>query len=285
MEQELDNQNTLSNKIDSYNNIIHKENVGLWFQIKEDFATPKTKDPAYNNFLELFFNYPGLIAIVHHRIAHRLYKRGFHLLGRIIMGWTQFLTNIDLHPAAYVGRRVFIDHGIGVVIGETAQIGNDVTIYQGVSLGGVSLEKTKRHPTVLNNSIIGAGSKILGDIVLGENVKIGSNSVVIKNVPDNCTAVGIPARVVNRANKDEKNENQKATTTKLPDIDQKMFAYILCKMKIFEQIIEQAQDDKEQGTLKALCKEKERFKAQEEELNRHYKDFMQAINKEKEEIE
>ncbi|RDU71035.1 serine O-acetyltransferase [Helicobacter aurati] len=260
--------------------MLHKENLNLWLQIKEDFATPKTKDPAYNNFVELFFNYPGLIAIVHHRIAHRLYKRGFHLLGRIIMGWAQFLTNIDLHPAAYIGRRVFIDHGIGVVIGETAQIGNDVTIYQGVSLGGVSLEKTKRHPTVLHNSIIGAGSKVLGDIVLGENVKIGSNSVVIKNVPNNCTAVGIPARVINRSGKDEYNPNEKTTTTKLPDIDQKMFTYILCKMKIFEQIIEQAQNGNEHITLQDLCKEKEKFKTQEEELNKHYRDFIQAIRKE-----
>nr|WP_081955517.1 serine O-acetyltransferase [Helicobacter muridarum] len=264
--------------------MIHKEKIGLWLQIKEDFATPKTKDPAYNNPLELFFNYPGLIAIVHHRIAHRLYKNGFHLLGRIIMGWTQFLTNIDLHPAAYIGRRVFIDHGIGVVIGETAQIGNDVTIYQGVSLGGVSLERTKRHPTVLHNTIIGAGSKVLGDIVLGENVKIGSNSVVIKNVPSNSTAVGIPARVISSDGKHERKGNEKITT-KLPDIDQKMFAYILCKMKILEQAIEQAKHGKDDIELKDICKEKEKFKAQEEELNKHYKEFIQAINKEEEKLQ
>ncbi|RDU67462.1 serine O-acetyltransferase [Helicobacter didelphidarum] len=259
-------------KIDTKNNIILKEIQPLWQQIKEDFSTPQQKDPAYNGFLELFFNYPGLIAIAHHRVAHRVYNRGFKLLGRIIMGWAQFMTSIDIHPAAYIGRRVFIDHGIGVVIGETAQIGNDVTIYQGVSLGGVSLEKTKRHPTVLHNVTIGAGAKILGNIVIGENAKVGSNSVVIKNVPNNATAVGIPARIIGQDDK----ENDKQTT-KLPDIDQKMFEYILCRLKIFEAMV---QECTQQDINTTMCEKYEELKEQGKILDNMYAEFLKAIKKE-----
>lgn len=261
--------------VDSSNNIIYKEFPSLWKQIKEDFTTPQLKDPAFNHFLELFFNYPGLIAIVHYRIAHRFYKKGFKLLARLIMGWTQFLTNIDIHPAAYIGRRVFIDHGIGVVIGETAQIGNDVTIYQGVSLGGVSLERTKRHPTILHNAIIGAGAKVLGDIVIGESAKIGSNSVVIKDVPDKSTAVGIPARVIN---KEERNENdEKPTRTKLPDIDQKMFEYVLCRIKILEDILTNIPDDNKK-CKDFLRKKSEELSIKEKDLGNLYEDLLKALN-------
>lgn len=266
--------------LDSENNIINKENPSFWTQIKEDFSVPKRKDPAYNGFLELFFNYQGLIALFHHRIAHRVYKRGFRLLGRIIMGWAQFLTSMDIHPAAYIGRRVFIDHGIGVVIGETAQIGNDVTIYQGVSLGGVSLEKTKRHPTIMDNVVIGAGAKILGNIVIGENAKIGSNSVVVKNVPANATAVGIPARIIGEDSKDslknapkDSKECKELVTTKLPDIDKKMFEYILCRLKILESMVQNENLDS------TKCKEYESLKEQLEKLDCVYDEFLRAIKK------
>lgn len=262
--------------IDEDNNIINKEFPSLWEQIKEDFCTPQLKDPAYNNFLELFFNYPGLIAIVHYRIAHRFHKRGFKLLARLLMGWTQFITNIDIHPAAYIGRRVFIDHGIGVVIGETAQIGNDVTIYQGVSLGGVSLERTKRHPTILHHAIIGAGAKVLGDIVIGEHAKIGSNSVVIKDVPNKSTAVGIPARVVNKEDKRDKHE--KPTRTKLPDIDQRMFEYILYRLKILEDIVSTMPNDNIQSD-DFLRQKSDELRMRENELGKTYQDFLQTLNK------
>ncbi len=268
--------NPTQNLVDSNNNIIYKEFPPLWEQIKEDFSIPKQKDPAFNHFLELFLNYPGLIAIVHYRIAHRFHKKGFKLIARLIMGWTQFLTNIDIHPAAYIGRRVFIDHGIGVVIGETAQIGNDVTIYQGVSLGGVSLERTKRHPTILHNAIIGAGAKVLGDIVIGEHAKIGSNSVVIKDVPDKSTAVGIPARVINKEEKSKKNE--KPTRTKLPDIDQSMFEYMLCRIKILEDILTNMPDDNTK-CKDFLRKRSEELSTKEKELGKAYEDFLQALNK------
>ena len=253
-------------KVDSNNNIVHKESLPLWQQIKEDFSVPAKRDPAFGGFLELFFNYPGLIAIVHHRIAHRLYKSGFKALGRIIMGITQFITNIDLHPAAFVGRRVFIDHGIGIVIGETAQIGNDVTIYQGVSLGGVSLEKTKRHPTVLNNVIIGAGAKVLGDIVIGENAKIGANSVVTKDVPDNATAVGIPARIINK-----EQMAKKPTTIKLPDIDKKMFEYLLLRMRVLEEKL----DSKDTSNKEEILKDKEK------ELDSVCKEIVKILEKDR----
>ena len=177
--------------------------TSLFAMIKEDFATPVRKDPALKSRFELFFNYPGLIALVHYRIAHALYQKKWRLLSRIIMGWTQFLTNIDIHPAAQIGRRVFIDHGIGVVIGETAIVGDDVTIYQGVSLGGVSLARAKRHPTLESGVVVGAGAKVLGDILIGQNAKIGANSVVIKDVPAECTAVGIPARIIPPRTNDE----------------------------------------------------------------------------------
>ena len=161
--------------------LIKKSFFGI---ILEDFSVVLEKDPAINSKVELFFNYPGLIAIVHYRIANKLHKIGLRVLARILMSFTQFITNIDIHPGATIGRRVFIDHGIGVVIGETAIVGNEVTIYQGVSLGGTSLHKIKRHPTVLDGVVIGAGAKILGDITIGENAKIGANSVVVKDVPD-----------------------------------------------------------------------------------------------------
>lgn len=173
-------------------------NIGLFASIREDFSTPQIKDPAFRSKIELFFNYPGLIAIIHYRIAHKLYNAGFEVFARMLMGYTQFLTNIDIHPACKIGRRIFIDHGVGVVIGQTAEVGDDVTLYQGVSLGGVSLEKTKRHPTLQDGVVVGAGAKILGNIIIGKNSKIGANSVVIKNIPPNSTAVGIPARIIDK---------------------------------------------------------------------------------------
>lgn len=265
-------------KVDSQNNIIHKETPSLWCQIKEDFSTPRAKDPAFRSAFELLFNYPGLIAIVHYRVANRLYNKGFRRLGRLIMGLTQLITSIDIHPGAYLGRRVFIDHGLGVVIGESAQVGNDVTIYQGVSLGGVSLEKTKRHPTILHNTVIGAGAKILGDIVIGENVRIGSNSVVIKGVPDNCTAVGIPARVINRPEREE--AAAKKTTLKLPDLDRQLFSYLICRMKLLEEIIDQSKGV-EHSSIEKLREEKEKLRVQEEALKRRYGDFMDALGDKK----
>ena len=158
--------------------VSNKSKLNLFAQIKEDFNVPKNNDPALNSNIEIFFNYPGVWAIINYRVANKLYENGFRKIARIYSGVSQFLTNIDIHPAATIGRRVFIDHGIGVVVGETTIIEDDVLIYQGVTLGGVSLNRGKRHPTIGANSVIGSGAKVLGNITIGQSSKIGANSVV-----------------------------------------------------------------------------------------------------------
>lgn len=168
--------------------------------LKEDIQVIFERDPAAKSVLEVVLCYPGLHAIILHRIAHYLYKKGLILLPRLISQFNRFLTGIEIHPGAKIGRRFFIDHGMGVVIGETTEIGDDVTIYQGVTLGGTGKEKGKRHPTIKNNVVIGSGAKILGPIVVGENSKIGAGAVVLKDVPPNSTVVGVPARCVKKDN-------------------------------------------------------------------------------------
>ncbi|QLD92201.1 serine O-acetyltransferase [Campylobacter coli] len=180
--------------------------MGFFGIIKEDFSQPKVQDPAYNSCVELFFNYPGVWAVVNYRFAHFFYTKNFKRTARIISGISQFLTGVDLHPGATLGRRIFIDHANGVVIGQTAVIEDDVLIYQGVTLGGTSLEKgIKRHPTIKKGVIIGSGAKVLGNITIGENAKVGSNAVVVKDVGANLTAVGIPAYIVEERRKNEEN--------------------------------------------------------------------------------
>lgn len=197
--------------------------------IKEDFANVKKNDPALHSTFELFFNYPGLWALFFHRNAHWLYKKGLRFLPRFISAIGLFLTTIDIHPAATLGRRVFIDHGVGVVIGETAILGDDVIVYQQVTLGGVSTSKGKRHPTLENNVVIGAGAKILGNINIGENSKVGANSVVVKNVPANSTAIGIPARVLKRGF-----DKTPLSHDKIPDVNKEIFAYLLKRIEVLE---------------------------------------------------
>ena len=221
--------------------------MGIFSDIKEDFSSIKKNDPAIKSNIELFFNYPGLIAIVHYRIAHRLYKRKFRLLARIIMGFTQFITHIDIHPACIIGKGIFIDHGIGVVIGETAILKDNITIYQGVTLGGVTLEKIKRHPTIESGVTIGAGAKILGNITIGENAKIGANSVVIRDVPPNSTAVGIPARIIQKGRIKDSN-----AMDKIPDIDRQLFNYMLRRIQILESRIDCKDCEKELKDLDKL---------------------------------
>lgn len=172
--------------------------------IKEDFLQPKKQDPAFNSHIELFFNYPGVWAVINYRFAHFFYTKNFKRLARVISGISQFLTGVDLHPEAKLGRRVFIDHANGVVIGQTAIVEDDVLIYQGVTLGGTSLEKSvKRHPTIKKGVIIGSGAKVLGNITIGENAKIGSNAVVVKDVGAGLTAVGIPAYIIEESCKNK----------------------------------------------------------------------------------
>jgi serine O-acetyltransferase len=164
--------------------------------IREQIETVYHGDPAAKSTLEIFFCYPGFHSILLHRAAHRLHLAGFTLLARIVSQFNRTVTGIEIHPGATIGRRCFIDHGMGVVIGETAEIGDDALLYQGVTLGGTGKEKGKRHPTIGNNVVIGTGAKILGNITIGNHTKIGAGSVVIHSVPDYSTVVGIPGRVV-----------------------------------------------------------------------------------------
>jgi serine O-acetyltransferase len=164
--------------------------------IREQFDTIFQRDPAAKSRLEIVLCYPGFHAILLHRLAHRLYRAGVPLIPRVISQITRLLTGIEIHPGARIGRRFFIDHGAGVVIGETTEIGDDVLIYQGVTLGGTGKDKGKRHPTIGNHVVIGAGAKVLGNITIGDHVKIGAGSVVIRPVPDHSTVVGVPGRIV-----------------------------------------------------------------------------------------
>ena len=161
-----------------------------------DLRAPVDRDPAADGWLDVVLSYPGFHAITVHRICHALWRARIPLLPRFLAELMHRFTGIDIHPGATIGQGFFIDHGTGVVIGGTAIVGNDVTIYQGVTLGGTSLQHTKRHPTLGNNVTVGSGAAVLGDITIGDNVKIGANSVVVKDVPPNCTVVGIPGRVV-----------------------------------------------------------------------------------------
>ncbi|AKL87149.1 serine O-acetyltransferase [Bacillus atrophaeus] len=164
--------------------------------LKEDIDTVFDQDPAARSYFEVILTYSGLHAIWAHRIAHALYKRKFYFLARLISQISRFFTGIEIHPGATIGRRFFIDHGMGVVIGETCEIGNNVTVFQGVTLGGTGKEKGKRHPTIKDDALIATGAKVLGSITVGEGSKIGAGSVVLHNVPDFSTVVGIPGRVV-----------------------------------------------------------------------------------------
>ena len=172
-------------------------------KVKEDINVIYENDPAAKNLLEVILCYPGLHALIAYRLAHRLYKWNIPLIPRMISYLTRIITGIEIHPAAKIGRRFFIDHGEGVVIGETTVIGDDVLIYQQVTLGGTGKESGKRHPTLGNKVIVGAGAKVLGNITIGDNVRIGAGSVVIEDVPPHSTVVGVPGRIAHRAMIDE----------------------------------------------------------------------------------
>lgn len=164
--------------------------------LKEDLDCVFERDPAARNRMEVLLTYPGLHAIIMHRLAHGLWRRGLRFAARWLSYLSRMFTQIDIHPGATIGRRFFIDHGCGVVIGETAEIGNDVTLYHGVTLGGVSWNPGKRHPTLCDGVMVGAGAKILGPVIVGTLARVGANSVVIHDIPDSMTVVGIPGRVV-----------------------------------------------------------------------------------------
>lgn len=170
----------------------------MFARMKEDIETIFENDPAARSWFEVVFTYSGLHALWAHRVAHWFYKKSWFTIARIISQASRFMTGIEIHPGAVIGRRFFIDHGMGVVIGETCEIGDDVLLYHGVTLGGTGKERGKRHPTIGNNVVISAGAKVLGSFTVGDNSRIGSNSVVLSEVPANSTVVGIPGKIVKR---------------------------------------------------------------------------------------
>lgn len=186
--------------------------------IREDIQSVLDRDPAARNALEVMLCYPGLHAIWIHRLSHKLWKAGFKLISRWLSQTARSLTGIEIHPGATIGHNFFIDHGMGVVIGETAEVGNNVTLYHGVTLGGTSLQKVKRHPTIEDNVVIGAGAKVLGAVTIGANSRIGANAVVVKNTPPDSVVVGVPGQVVVReGRKHVPNEKVDLEHGSLPD--------------------------------------------------------------------
>jgi len=175
--------------------------ISFFHSVREDVGAVFESDPAARSYLEVLTCYPGLHAVWFHHLSHWLWRHGMRLLARFVSQVARFLTGIEIHPGAEIGRRLFIDHGMGTVIGETAIVGDDVTLYQGVTLGGTGKEKGKRHPTLGNNISIGSGAKLLGNIVIGDNCRVGAGSVVLRNVPANSTIVGVPGHIVLRDGK------------------------------------------------------------------------------------
>ncbi|MCF2711133.1 MAG: serine O-acetyltransferase [Schaalia hyovaginalis] len=175
--------------------------------LKEDLQTARRRDPAATSTLEVALTYPGVHALWAHRVSHALWLRGAHLPARMLSSASRSVTGVDIHPAARIGRRVFIDHATGVVIGATAEVGEDVVIFHGVTLGGVSMTPGKRHPTVGDHVMIGAGAKVLGPITIGNGVKVGANAVVVKDVPCGNVAIGVPARLIPKACEDTEDDD------------------------------------------------------------------------------
>lgn len=205
--------------------------MGVIAEIRDDIRATLERDPAATSGLEVVLFYPGFHARVAHRFAHALQRRGVPLVPRGIMHTARFLTGIEIHPGAVIGRRFVIDHGLGVVIGETAEIGADVTIYQGVTLGGTSTRRVKRHPTLRDRVVVGAGAKLIGAIEVGENAQIGAGSVVVTNVPANATVVGVPGHIV--AYRDDSN----GAIQRLPDPEWERLNDLDQKVKHVEELV------------------------------------------------
>ncbi|MDT3694178.1 MAG: serine O-acetyltransferase [Mucispirillum sp.] len=213
--------------------------MAVFRTLYEDIKTVLDRDPAARNSLEVFFCYSGFHALTMHRVSHWLWCHKLKSLARFNAMLARFFTGVEIHPAAKIGRRFFIDHGMGVVIGETAEVGDDVTIYHGVTLGGVSLKKEKRHPTIGNNVIIGAGAKVLGPFKVGDRVRIGANSVVLHEVPDDATVVGVPGRITG----DSKRQDM-FNHTELPDPVANAFNCIIDRIVEMEKEIQTIKKDK-----------------------------------------
>lgn len=212
-----------------------------------DFRIIFERDPAARNWLEVLFFYPGLQALVFHRVAHQLCQLGIPLIPRLISYIARFLTGIEIHPGAVIGRGFFIDHGMGVVIGETAIVGDYALIYQGVTLGGTGKESGKRHPTLGSNVVVGAGAKVLGNIEIGDNVRIGAGSVVLRHVPSNCTVVGVPGRIIYRSGV----RVDPLEHGSLPDSEAEVIRALVDRIEALEQQVQTLQQPSEASVLLA----------------------------------
>lgn len=217
--------------------------MGLIGEIKEQVRAAKERDPAAVSSWEIMTTYSGLHAVVAHRIAHWLHKKKIPFLPRWCSQVSRFITGIEIHPAAKIGRRLFIDHGMGVVIGETTEIGDDVTIYQGVTLGGTGKEKGKRHPTIGNGVTISAGAKVLGSITVGDYAIIGAQAVVINPVPERCTVVGVPGRIVRLGG--EKVLSDEFHRMKLPDPVNELLSDCCARINLLEAELKKLKNEKE----------------------------------------
>lgn len=211
---------------------------GFLDSVREDLNSALQRDPAARSRLEIALLYPGLHAIWIHRLSHWLWNRDFKLLARWLSQLARGLTGIEIHPGAKIGQRVFIDHGMGVVIGETAEVGDDVTLYHGVTLGGTSLNKGKRHPTIGNRVTIGAGAKVLGNITIGDDSRIGANAVVVKSVPENSVVVGVPGQIVKRAQPHRPSDAPDLNHTALPDVFAAAIRDLLARVEELETRVE-----------------------------------------------
>lgn len=212
-----------------------KPKSSFWNTLREDIQSVLDRDPAARSVLEILLCYPGLHAVWGHRISHWLWTHKLKLLARWISQLTRGLTGIEIHPGAQIGQRFFIDHGMGVVIGETAEVGDCVTLYHGVTLGGVSLNKGKRHPTLEDNVVVGAGAKVLGAITIGSNSRIGANAVVVKEVPPNSVVVGVPGQVIERSQSRPEKSTPDLEHNRLPDTIGETLAALVAHVERLEE--------------------------------------------------
>jgi len=235
--------------------------IKVFAKIREDIYSVFDRDPAARSVLEIIFCYPGLHAVWFYRVAHWFWTHQLYFFGRFTSHIGRFLTGIEIHPGAQIGEKFFIDHGMGVVIGETAEIGENVTLYHGVTLGGVTWDKVKRHPTVDDNVVIGAGAKVLGPFTVGKGSKIGSNSVVVKEVPQNSSVVGIPGRVVMQQEPKVEEERPDLEHGKMPDPEAKAISCLFDQIRALEKKIEGLTDRLEKAEAKPVAKSSTRSSA------------------------
>jgi serine O-acetyltransferase len=226
--------------------LYFQEGTDLFRQLKEDIRLVKERDPAARSSFEILLTYSGLHAIHHYRCSHWFYQHKMYTVARMISQISRFFTGIEIHPGATIGKGFFIDHGMGVVIGETAVIGDNCLIYQGVTLGGTGKDKGKRHPTLGNNVMVGSGAKVLGPFRVGDNVKIAANAVVLEAIPDNCTAVGVPARIVRRDGKKVSDCDQDLDQVHMPDPVSMEMCRIMARLDRLEKL-EKCLEEKNTG--------------------------------------